>query len=141
MEKRIGIDTYIFIELFSGEENRTKRAEPVLKQIIEGYATGIISSAALTELYYHLNRYHGKEKTEYWIIYLQNLPNTEIISLDTDTAILAGRLRTKYYKKKFKEISYLDCMHIATAIKSSCTSFITGDKDFSGIEEIKVEII
>ena len=140
MEKKIGIDTYVFIDLFSGEE-KAEKVRVIIENIADGKATGFLSAAGLSELYYHLHRMHREAIAEDRIRYVINLPNLYICPLDEKTSLLAGRLRAKYYKKNSREISYIDCMHLATAISSKCDEFITGDKDFKDITEINVKLI
>ena len=66
--------------------------------------------------------------------------NIKVISVTEEIAELAGKLRAKYYSKE-RQISFIDCIHLATAIVSKAEKFVTGDKDFLGVEEIKIELI
>ena len=67
-------------------------------------------------------------------------PNLRIEPANNEITVLAGRLRYKYYKNKQREISYLDCIHLATAILTKCKKFVTGDKDFKDVKELEIEV-
>ncbi len=140
MEKRIGIDTYVFIDLFSGEE-KAEKVRTIIEDIADGKTIGFLSATGISELYYHLNRLHGEQIADDRVEYIINLPNLVIVSLGEKISLLAGKLRTKYYKKNIREISYIDCMHLATALSSDCDNFVTGDKDFKDVSELNVKII
>jgi len=45
----------------------------------------------------------------------------KIVDVDKEIALLAGRLRCKYYKKQECELSFLDYIYIATAISTKCS--------------------
>ena len=59
--------------------------------------------------------------------------NVEVIPADKNIALKAAEIRAKY--KGFKP---LDAIHLATAILSGCSSFITNDKQLRQSEEIPV---
>jgi predicted nucleic acid-binding protein len=135
-EEKIYLDTFIFMDILSGD--------PALSAKAASYLDGkkhIISSIILTELAYHLRRRKSREKTEEVLFYIQSLPDTSIIPVTEEIGRHAGILRAKYRRLKFqKKFTYFDCIHLATAISEGCKKFVTGDRGFSGIQEIKVEI-
>ncbi len=129
----IALDTYVFFEAM----NKNERAIKVLKEVKE--KGGVISVLVLTELYYHLSKRNLVEEYYKIRVIIDEL-NIKIIPVTEEIAELAGKLRAKYYSKE-RQISFIDCIHLATAIISKAKKFVTGDKDFLGIEEIKVELI
>ena len=136
--ERIYLDTFIFMDVLSGD--------PVLSVKAASFLDGkdvkhVISAVMLTELAYHLRRRKSREKTEEILFYIQSLPNIIIIPVTEEIAMHAGILRAKYRRLKYpKKFSYFDCIHLATAISERCTKFVTGDRGFSGIQEIKAEV-
>lgn len=54
--------------------------------------------------------------------------------------MLAGHLRNKYHHRAKSGVSFLDAIHLATAIQRNADTFVTTGNDFSGIEEITVDI-
>ncbi|MBI5061889.1 MAG: PIN domain-containing protein [Candidatus Aenigmarchaeota archaeon] len=125
------------MDMLSDSENRTRKAEKWIREVEkEG---GKASSLIFSEVIFHVSR-RNPQKVDWAITLIKSIRNLEIVDADESVSILAGRLRHKYYKKTERELSYLDCVHLATAITSGCNKFVTGDKDFSGIEEIEVEV-
>ena len=134
-DQRVYFDTFVFMDLLSGREAYMKKAENYMKN-----NNGIVSSVLLSELAFHVRRRKGKESMEQVIFFIQSLPNLEIRPVTEEIATLAGRIRSKYRKRIEKNLTYFDCIHIATAITENCNKFITGDKGFREIKDIKMEI-
>lgn len=59
--------------------------------------------------------------------------NIEVVSVDKNIALKAAEIRANY--KSFKA---LDALHLATAITSDCSVFVTNDKQLRQIQEISV---
>jgi len=136
---RIYLDTFVFMDLLSDNPEFAKKALGYLEKIKSGENRGCISAALFTELAFHIKRRKGAEKASEIIYYIQSLPNLEIIPLTSEIAQAAGLLRSKLikYQKKF---TYFDCIHLATAIGEKCDVFVTGDRGFRDVADIKVEI-
>lgn len=131
---KVYFDTFVFMDLLSGNPELAGKAETHLKG-----SKGIVSAVLLTELAFHVAR-RKKSKANEILSYIQLLPNIEIVPVDSEIARLAGMLRAKYRMKIEKKLSYLDCLHLATALRSGCKRFVTGDKGFRGISDIEMEI-
>lgn len=134
---RIYFDTFVFMDILSGSEY-AERAKSHVELLGKGTG-GVISSVLFAELSYHLMRKSGKDKAEEVLIYIQSLPNMEIVPVSTEIAKKAGRLRVKYSRLE-KKLTYFDCIHLATAMYSQCDKFLTGDKGFLGVDDIRVEV-
>ncbi|MCC6003945.1 MAG: PIN domain-containing protein [Thermofilum sp.] len=134
----IYLDSYVFLDLFSGEGNRVEKAK---KYIEKAKREGcVISTVVLTEVIYHLIRKGFEDVAEDFLLFIQIFEKMQVVNVNEDIAIQAAKLRSKYYKKHECELSFLDCLHIATAIYANCTEIVTGDEEFLKIKEIKVEI-
>ena len=131
------LDTFVFMDILSGEEDAAKAEVYLNKMKVSG---AVVSSILLAELAFHLRRKRGREKAEEILLYIQALPNLEIVPVSGEIAKIAGMLRARYSRKIPKKLTYFDCIHIATALASGCTRFVTGDRGFRDIKEIEMEI-
>ncbi|MBI2583573.1 MAG: PIN domain-containing protein [Candidatus Aenigmarchaeota archaeon] len=134
----IALDTYVIMDLLSGEVELVKKAKKYLNEVRE--KGGIASAVLLTEIVYHVSRRRNPQFAEEAVAFIRNFPNLSVMEVTVDIAVMAGRLRNKYYKSKTREISFLDCVHLASALSASAQKFVTGDKDFDAVEEMAVEI-
>ena len=134
----IYIDSYVFLDLFSGERRLIKKAERYLRLAVRKGL--VISTVVITEVAYHLLRRGKEDALNAFLLFLERVEKSRIVSVDKEIALLAAKLRKKYYRKGKCELSYLDCIHAATAIVSKCEKLVTGDKDFASIKEIEVEV-
>ena len=134
MPDKIYLDTYVFMDVLSGKEDFASSASAYLNLAEEK----IVSVILLSELSHHLSR--RRAVVEDIIYVLEAVPNFHVVELTEEIAILAGKLRAKYHGRLEKHLTYFDAIHLATAIIENCTKFVTGDKAFKDIEEIKVEV-
>jgi len=134
---RIYLDTFVFMDILSGSEHAADAMKYI--ELMKSGSTGVVSSVLFAELSYHLTKRKGKDKAEEVLIYIQSLPNIEIVPVGEEIAKKAGRLRVKY-SGIYKKLTYFDCIHIATAVYSGCSKFITGDRGFLDVKDIEVEV-
>lgn len=139
MPGKIYLDTFLFMDILSGDDTLAAKA---LKYLDEAKEKGaVVSSILFTELAYHIRRRASREKTEEIIFYVQSLPGLQVMPVSAEIARHAGILRAKYRRLKIqKKLTYFDCLHIATSVEANCSKFVTGDKGFKDVQEIKVEI-
>ncbi|MBI2580170.1 MAG: PIN domain-containing protein [Candidatus Aenigmarchaeota archaeon] len=135
---RLYLDTFVFMDILSGSEYAGP-AKSYIEMMRKG-ATGVVSSVLFAELSFHLTKRKGKDKAEEVLIYIQSLPNVEIVPVSEEIAKKAGRLRARYAGRIQKKLTYFDCIHLATAVLSQCNKFVTGDRGFSDIKDIEVEV-
>jgi predicted nucleic acid-binding protein len=134
----IYLDSYVFLDLFSGEKELMEKAKKYLERAKKEGCT--ISTVVLTEVIFHLARKRFENIIEDFLLFVDTFEKMKVVDVNREIALLAGGLRYKYYKKQECELSFLDCIHIATAISTKCSSIVTGDKEFSKIEEIRTEV-
>jgi predicted nucleic acid-binding protein len=132
------LDTFVFMDILSDDKESAAKAETYLNKLKS--AAGVISSVMLAELAYHIKRKRGKEAAEEILMFIASLPNMEMVDVTPEIAKEAGLMRARYHEKIPKKLTYFDCIHLATALSSKCDVFVTGDKGFRDIKEIKVEI-
>ncbi len=133
------LDTFVFMDILSGEAEHVRKATKYLEKMKEG-TDCIVSAVLFSELSFHIRRKRGRERVEEVLTYISLLPNLQIVPVSPDIARLAGLIRSKYLKRISKKLTYFDCIHLATAITEGCTKFITGDRGFKDINEITMEI-
>ena len=100
----------------------------------------IISSAVIAEVKYRISKKFGNPKAIEAIDTINSLQNLKILPVTREIAEFAAELRLKYYSKD-RQISYIDAINLATAIKAGCAVFYNGDPDFDGITEIEIKNI
>lgn len=132
----IYLDSWIFLEYLTLGIKYEK-----CKKLILNKQTKIISPIVLMEVKYKATKKRGRKNTREFLHKIITDPLAVIVNVDKKVAEKAANLRLKYYKKGERELSYSDCIHLATAILSKCKKFYSGDTDFKGIKEIAVGII
>jgi predicted nucleic acid-binding protein len=137
---KIYLDTFVFMDILSGNEEFSSKAKKYLEEVKAGKSFGIVSCVLFEELAFHIKRRKGTQKAEEILFYIQSLPGIEFVPVSQDIAKLAGILRARYAGKIEKKLTYLDCIHLATALHEKCDQFITGDRGFRDILEIKIEL-
>ncbi|HLD85143.1 MAG TPA: PIN domain-containing protein [archaeon] len=133
-EQRIYLDTFVFMDMLSGQKDVMEKAKVYISQ------PAVVSSVVLTELMFHLLRHGAKEKADETVFYVKSLPNLEIADVTGEIAEMAGKLRSRYANKLDKNLTYFDSIHIATALAYNVKKFVTGDKDFRRILDLKIEV-
>lgn len=131
----IGLDSWIFLEYLTEGTKYEK-----CKKLILSKKRKILSVIALMEIKYKATKKRGRKNTREFLHKIITDPSMIIVNVDTEIADKSANLRLKYYRKS-RELSYSDCIHLATAIFSKCKKFYSGDPDFKGIKEIPIEII
>ncbi len=131
----IGLDSWVFLEYLTEGIKYEK-----CKKLIHGKQRKVISTIALMEVKYKATKKRGRKNTREFLHKIITDPSVVIINVDTKIAERSANLRLKYYKKG-RELSYSDCIHLATSILSKCKKFYSGDPDFKGIKEIPIEIV
>jgi len=124
MENKYAIDTSAWIEYFS------KKGKDI-KQIIEqnNLITSVIAIAELADKF-------GRENIPFDDAFALIQEEANIIPLTTSLALEAGRIKKKYRKTK-RKFGLADAIHIVTA-RSEQATFITKDKDFEGLENVRM---
>jgi len=112
-------DMYALIEIIKGNKNYEK-------YINEDFFTSILN---LGELYYYVLNNYGKNDAELWKTKL----NRFIILIDEDIIIKAMEFK---FLNKNKNFSFVDCVSYICS-KENNLIFVTGDKEFKGLENVE----
>ena len=133
MPEKLYLDTYVFMDMLSGNPELAGKAKTYLK------SPSVVSAIIAAEISFHIAR-RDKESVEQILHFIQSLPGLEIVPVSPDIAKLAGLFRAKYRKRIEKKLTYFDCIHLATAIAGKCDKFVTGDRGMRGIVEIEIDV-
>ncbi len=125
-------DTNILIYFFQGNSFFENLVKPYFKKLADDKIELVISAVAVTEF---LSLGSSEKKADDLLEALLEIPNLEIVEIDTKIAVLAAELRRKY------AFSTPDCFHLATAITKKAEKFISNDKKLKRCKEIVVEVI
>lgn len=134
MPEKFYLDTYVFMDILSTRPEFAEKAMKYLATVRSG-TPAAISSALFAELAYHIARRGNEDAIEEIRFLIESLPNITVEEAHDDICVLAGKLRAKY-----RELTYFDCIHLATAVLTKCTQFVTGDRKFQGVEELRIEL-
>ncbi|HLD21996.1 MAG TPA: PIN domain-containing protein [Patescibacteria group bacterium] len=130
--RHLAIDSSIFIYQF--EQHKT--FEPLCSIVFEQLSHGkiVVSTSAITVAEV-LTQPFQKKNIEVIALYKEVfhlLPHFSIIEVDYTVSLIAAQLRAEY------AILLPDALHIAAAIHSGATAFITNDKQLKRVREIPI---
>ena len=131
------LDSWVWLEYVLGGDTDGAVAS-VLEEAHENGAT--TSAIALAEIDYIVRRELDRETADYVTSGIEDVSSIHVAPVTSDVALRASGIRSKYYSRRERELSYADAIHIATALQMDCTVIHTGDTDFEAIEEIRTVI-
>ena len=129
----IYLDSWVWLEYGLEQEH-----EVVAREIIDDARQhgGVVSTIGLTEIDYILTRELDRDSADQITSGIEDMERVSVVPVTTEVARLASTLRSKYYDRQTRELSYADAIHVATATLLDCTALHTGDDDFDGIDEV-----
>lgn len=133
----IYLDSWVWLEYGLGQAHEAVAGE-VIREARQG--GGAISTIGLTEVDYILAREIDRETADAVTSGIEDLEDVHVVPVSVEVARLASKLRSKYYDRQAREISYADAIHLATASLLDCDAFHTGDSDFDGVDEVEAVI-
>lgn len=133
----IYLDSWVWLEYGLGQDH-----DGVARECIEEArrSGGAISTIGLTEVDYVLARELDREAAAAVASAIEDLDGIHLVPVSVEVARLASTLRSKYYDRQARELSYADAIHLATASLLGCTTFHTGDSDFENVEEVEATV-
>lgn len=129
---RIYFDSNIFIYAFENSPTFQRSAQAMFQRAADGQAQIFVSELVFPEILPKPLRDGKSEIAEQYLSFLQNTAGIELIPIDTAIVMLSVELRALYNLKT------ADALHVATAIRAECTSFISVDKALKRVKEIPV---
>ena len=133
----IYLDSWVWLE-YGLDGTLSDMAEETIHEAQD--AGGIVSTIALTEVDYILNREVGSEPADLVTSAIEDFEQIHVVPVTSEIALYASRLRTKYYQRRERELSYADAIHLATAVLTDCEILHTGDSDFEDLDELETVV-
>lgn len=113
------LDTYALVEIANGNP----KFSFLMKEDF------IITNTTLAEFYRILLRDKDKEEAEYWVEKLSNFT----VNITKEIMLKAQEFR---FANKKKDLSFFDCVGYIFSKENNYT-FVTGDKEFRDLENVK----
>ena len=121
----IVFDTYALLAWFRDGDEKYRK-------FFESKDQKFITLLILTEFYFFLYHFSGKEKADEYKKILQ--VHFKLVPASAKTAVAAAVMRSKMLKQK-KTMSYTDCMAYVLAVEHG-HKLLTGDEHFRGLENV-----
>jgi predicted nucleic acid-binding protein len=128
------IDADIFVHgLLERDKTKHKASRNLLEQIEQGSLYCMTDYLVLTEAFYILENYKGRQTAIEMIKKVLSLHNLEILPLDSST-FFESLKRVGKYRLKIN-----DLIHYTIALLRNAEGIYSYDKDFNGLEIARVE--
>ena len=131
-DKKIALDTVIFIYALEGNREFGECATSIFSTIERKECRGFASDLVLAELMVKPLREGKPEIAEEYVLELPNFPNLTFLAPSGDIIITAAQLRGN------TNLRLIDALYLATAINAGCELFITNDtamkRDISDVD-------
>ena len=120
--RRVGLDTSIFVYALEQRSPFALAAEAVLRAVIDGHPTAAISTLVVAELLVVPYRAKRPDLASQYAQYLEAFPHLTLLAPGVEVCRTAARLRGDVPALKLP-----DAIHVATAIEAGATAFVTND--------------
>jgi len=127
----IALDSCVLIYHLEGHEQLGPAARDVLTHVQDGRCQAVLSTLALLELQVGAYRNGPEDLANRYYASLSAVPNVTWIPVTYSLADLAAQIRARH------GIPTPDAIHLATAIETRATLFVTNDRslpDLPGLE-------
>jgi len=131
----IGIDSCVLIYHLEGHERFGPPAREVLEWIEAGRATGVVATLALLELQVGPYGKGARDRADYYFAALRGFPNFRWVDLSYAIADLAAQIRAA------RGASVPDSIHLATAVRSEATGFVTNDQSLPALPGLRYVLL
>ncbi len=129
------IDSNIFILAFTNTDQLGNKARDILNLVVKGKLTAITSFLTFDEFFWALRKHVSKEHALDYTKTFLNTPALRFIDVNEKVIWQAYLLLEKY------PLDPRDALHAATSIIGEATQFLTQDKDFVRVQELKVQML
>lgn len=131
----IALDTNVFIYYFEENKKFLDRTKSIFQSIEKGKYKAVSSIITLAEILTFPKKQRDYLLVKEYSEILNNYPNLEFVNVDWEIVNLASSVRAKY------SLTTPDAIQIATALLKNASYFLTADKTFQKIKEIKVKLL
>jgi predicted nucleic acid-binding protein len=132
---RLGLDANILITILNVEPLLLPFCMPFLQAIIQQEIEAVVSHVVFTECLVRPYQTKNLQAEASALQLLERTPGLITTPVSDVIAKRAARLRANY------NLRTPDALHIATAIETGCETFLTNDRQFSRVTEIRVIIL
>lgn len=130
--KYIGLDSNLFIYNLEQHPQFVKYTDIIFNKLALNKLKAVTSIISLTEIL----SYPETAKVEIELINdFFNTPNTKIVDVDKNIAIMAAKIRREY------GLRLGDAVQLATALVSKAKAFITNDQRLQKFKKIKIILL
>lgn len=129
---RIYLDSNIFIYAFENSPTFQRAAQAVFQMVADGKAEILVSELIFPEILPKPLREGQTDQVDRYMAFLQNTAGVTLVPLSSRIVMRSVDLRTRYRLKT------VDALHVATAIESNCTSFLSVDAGLARVTDIPV---
>ena len=127
-------DSWVWLEYVLGGP----RGDVAADLVNDAYDDGCVTSAiSISEIGYIVHRELGRETADLVTSSIDDANSIRVVPVSSEIAYQGATLRSKYYDRRERELSYADAIQIATAIHTDCDVIHTGDSDFADLDEIE----
>ena len=128
------LDSNVFLYplIYPETDKKAKAAKALLLEVASGKG-GFTSSLTWDEVCWICKKHFGRDKSLQEGKKLLEFPSLFILQADEAIITEAQKIAEKY------NLDPRDAIHAATALKNGASEFITADKDFLAVKELKVK--
>lgn len=135
MGQIIGLDTPVFIYLLEEHPRYLKRVEHILHEVQQGKTQAVFSCIGLIEILTGPKKQGRYDLAAHYRDILAHFPHLAVKGIDGPIVEIASDLRARY------GIATPDAIHIATAMESGASQFVTNDKYLVRVKEIPIKLL
>ncbi len=128
----IALDSCILIYHLEGDERFAPAAGEIIACLDAGRTRAVVSTLTLLEIQVAPYRRRAEGLADSYYALLRQLPNCRWVDMTYEIADRAAQLRGKY------RLATPDAIHIATAMESGATAFVTNDSELPEIDDIQI---
>ena len=133
--RRLYVETAPFIYFIEENPTYITRMDQIMAAIQQLPIQGVCSVVTLTEVLPVPLKAENSALVQAYEAILLNSREFECVSIDRRTAVMAARLRARY------ELKTPDALHLASALEARCDAFLTNDKGFKRVEDLRVLVL
>jgi len=133
--RHVGFDTSIFIYRIEQTGRWSDVSLEILRTLADGQFTGVTSVLTLMEISVKPVRLGRPEVADAYEHLIRGIRNLDVVDIDTRIARVGAELRANH------GVRTPDALHVAAAIASGATAFVTNDKRLRRVNEIEIVIL
>lgn len=128
----VTVDTAPIVYLLEDHPQFAEEFVPLFQQIESGRILGVISSVTIAEVVAGPLNAGNEILAGRYFKALTSGPNWMVQDLTADISLMAARIRIRY------QLKLPDAIQVATAVHTGSAALVTHDRDFWGVDEIKI---